>query len=112
MTQLPRPGDPVRNMIKQTAERIRFYRRRLGLRQIDVAKRAGMSTDSLSSLEAGVTSLTMRSLVRVAFGLGIEPYRLLMPPGPDEHAPRYGRGFQPRARKGQMRVERKDSLPE
>ena len=57
--------------------RIRQARKERGLKQHELAERAGISTDMVSLLERGERGLTVPTMYALAGALGIEPDRLL-----------------------------------
>jgi len=67
-------------------QRIRFHRRRLGLKQRDVAARAGINQGFLSELERGRRNPSPATLRALAEAMGL-PLALLTPEGPEHDSP-------------------------
>jgi transcriptional regulator with XRE-family HTH domain len=63
-------------MLGVVAQRVRAERMRLGMLQIDLAKKAGVNASTIYSLEAA-TNPTLLTLIRVAEALGVPVSRLL-----------------------------------
>jgi transcriptional regulator with XRE-family HTH domain len=57
--------------IKDIGRRIAEVRRERGLTQEELAERLGLQSNNLQRIELGMQNLTIRSLVRVANGLGV-----------------------------------------
>lgn len=63
--------DPI---AKSLAERVRFTRTRLGMTQVELAKRAGISQPTLSSIERGGTArLQDSTILGLASALEVNP---------------------------------------
>jgi len=60
---------------------VRAARRKAGLSQVELAKRAGTSQPSIARLERGLVSPTVISLDRIARALGTELVIDFEPPG-------------------------------
>ncbi len=67
---------PTHEMLGVVAQRVRAERMRLGMLQIDLAKKAGVNASTIYSLEAA-TNPTLLTLIRVAEALGVPVSRLL-----------------------------------
>lgn len=85
------PDDAVRQIGRRIAE----LRRRVGLTQGDLAKKLRVTIPWISRVERVGENLTVRSLVRIAAAIGVEPRRLWEVP---RHAPKIQRG-RPKARR-------------
>lgn len=59
-------------MNKSIGERVRTRREQLGLKQRDLAKKAGIGESTLSRIETGKREPQMRSLVALAKALGVK----------------------------------------
>jgi len=59
-------------------KRIRALRRKRGLSQQQLAEISGLSQSSISYIEAGDRSPTLRTIEKIATGLGIESSELLV----------------------------------
>jgi transcriptional regulator with XRE-family HTH domain len=66
--------------IKDIGRRIAEIRRERGLTQEETAERLGLQTNNLQRIELGMQNLTVRSLVRLANGLGVGLAALCEPP--------------------------------
>jgi transcriptional regulator with XRE-family HTH domain len=62
---------------KRVAKNVLAYRKKLALSQEALAERADMHWTFISGVERGKYNLSLESLVRIAKGLGREPYELL-----------------------------------
>jgi transcriptional regulator with XRE-family HTH domain len=71
--------------MNELGERLRNFRERAGLSQKELARRAGVTQQAISSWEAGTrTDIGGRNLIKTAEALGVEPNTLLTGPLPDE----------------------------
>lgn len=59
------------------AERVKMHRTLLGIRQIDLSKRAGLSKDTVAAIEQRRKSVTLYTLAGLSGALGITPSLLL-----------------------------------
>lgn len=59
------------------AERVRYYRREMGLSSADLATRAGLSRPMISKIESAATSSSLTTLQRLAEGLKVPITALL-----------------------------------
>jgi transcriptional regulator with XRE-family HTH domain len=67
----------ARDICVATGERIRKLRRAKGWRQIDLAEQSGVHEVHISDLERGTREAGLRTLSKIAVGLGISPSELL-----------------------------------
>ena len=67
---------------------IRRIRAARELSQEELAELIGNHRTYVGSVERGERNLSLRSLERLAAGLGVDPVALLAPPAPGEPAPR------------------------
>ncbi len=72
--------DPARVLAWAVALRVREARERYGLRQEDLAKKAGIARPNIARLEKGVHIPTLTTLRKVAQALNIDINILMMPP--------------------------------
>jgi transcriptional regulator with XRE-family HTH domain len=73
-------------------EHIRDLRWDAHLKQVELARRAGIAQNTLSQIELGNTVPSVRTLEKIAHGLGVEASDLLeRPPVPLAEAPEAGR---------------------
>jgi transcriptional regulator with XRE-family HTH domain len=72
-----REGDRI---LRDLGRRVAELRNALGLNQREFAELVGISVPYLQRIESGRQNLTMRSLARLAWGLGVPALRLLEPP--------------------------------
>jgi transcriptional regulator with XRE-family HTH domain len=63
---------------EQLGPRIRELRQRLGLRIIDLARKARLSMAQLSRIERGMQKLRSENVLRIARALGTSPAELLL----------------------------------
>ena len=87
--------DPDR-ATKDVGRRIAELRRERGLTQERFAERLGIAANALQRIELGMQNLTIRSLVRLANGLGVPLASLFEAPAPGSRAVRPGRPRSPR----------------
>jgi transcriptional regulator with XRE-family HTH domain len=66
---------------KQLGQRIREVRVQAKMRQEDVAHEAGLDVKRYQKLEYGTVNATLRTLQRVATGLGTDFWTLMRKPG-------------------------------
>ncbi len=59
------------------AERVKFFRDKLGLTQKDAAASGGLNVRNWQKIEAGQHGVTLRTLVGLSLALGVEPADLL-----------------------------------
>jgi transcriptional regulator with XRE-family HTH domain len=71
--------DPDR-ALRDVGRRIAELRRERGWTQERFAERLGLQTNNLQRIELGMQNLTVRSLVRLANGLGVGLGDLCVPP--------------------------------
>jgi transcriptional regulator with XRE-family HTH domain len=65
-------GDSHRELTTaEIGETVRKYRIKRGMRQGDLAEKAGLSTSFISQFERGITDASIGSLTRICFALGI-----------------------------------------
>lgn len=70
------PGDPVYRFV---GNRLKHYRRAKGLRQAELAKEAGVSTQQYQKYEDASSRCSLANLIKLAAYLNI-PLGLLLPP--------------------------------
>lgn len=67
-------------VLRALVQNIRWRRRQLGITQIELAQRMGLSSEtSLTGLELGRHSPSLRTLTRIAIALETDPGSLLTP---------------------------------
>lgn len=59
------------------ARQVRLHRRRLSLRQADLATRAGCAQSSISRIERGELLPSLPQVIALAVALGVKPWVLL-----------------------------------
>lgn len=64
---------PPQSLAEHFGERLRFHRRRVGLSQEGLARSCALSLDTVHRIENGKRSPTLRTVVRLADTLGIDP---------------------------------------
>jgi transcriptional regulator with XRE-family HTH domain len=62
--------------LKRVGSKIRHYRQKLGLSQVDASARVDIPTRRYQDIEAGKANLTLRTLHRIAKLFGREPTSL------------------------------------
>lgn len=72
-------GRSTRRVKAQTelGERVRVRRLELGLSQMELAEKIGLHFTFVSSVERGERNLSLRSLLRLADGLSVNPAALV-----------------------------------
>ncbi|MFB6371671.1 MAG: helix-turn-helix domain-containing protein, partial [Bradymonadaceae bacterium] len=63
--------DSPKEIKTRIGERVRTLRKEVGLRQQDVAHRAGLSTETVSRIERGVQGVTFPNIARIADALDV-----------------------------------------
>jgi len=63
---------------KLVGENIRYFRRKLGLSQKDLAFMADLTNDFISRVERGVDNISIDSIFRIGEVLKIDPYLLFV----------------------------------
>jgi transcriptional regulator with XRE-family HTH domain len=66
-----------RSSAVKVGERIAARRKKLGLTQMELAERVGMSFTTISDYENGKRNIALETLVRVAEGLEMDPSTLV-----------------------------------
>ncbi len=61
--------------------RVAQLRNAKGWKQNDLGRRCGIGQKRVSDVERGVTTAQLDTVARLAKGLGVEPYELLLPGG-------------------------------
>lgn len=72
------PKEDAERVTKDVGRRVAELRRAAGLTQEEFAEKIGMDSTNLQRIELGGQNLTIRSLVRLASGLGVrtaEPFQ-------------------------------------
>jgi DNA-binding XRE family transcriptional regulator len=70
------PNEVVGLTIKQDMSLLRAWREYLGLTQVEVATKAGISQASLSEMESGKSKLRKATRIKLAAAMGIEQSQL------------------------------------
>jgi transcriptional regulator with XRE-family HTH domain len=66
------------NVHKKFGGRVRHLRRLLNITQEELAARSGLDAKSVGCIERGERNITLRNITRLAQGLQVEPYELLL----------------------------------
>ncbi|HEY8544302.1 MAG TPA: XRE family transcriptional regulator [Acidimicrobiales bacterium] len=80
------------SVVSLVADNVRRLRSRAGLSLRELATRAGVSTSTLSNLEAGVGNPGVETLVNIAGALGVPFSELVLPHEPDVQVQRADEG--------------------
>jgi transcriptional regulator with XRE-family HTH domain len=67
------------NILVSLGKRIQVVRERLGLTQEQLEEKTGVNTKYISAIERGQKNTTIKTLEKIAKGLNIELYELLLP---------------------------------
>ena len=73
--------DDADQVIRDVGLRVAELRQRLGVSQRTFAAKVGLTSGNYSQIESGKQNLTLRTMVRIAKGLGVTVTDLLQPPG-------------------------------
>ena len=74
------PSPDVDQVLMLVARRIAELREAHGLTQEEVAAKMGTAVKNYQRIESGGQNLTVRTLVRIAFAIGVPPASLWDPP--------------------------------
>lgn len=85
-------GNPAASVVSLVADNVRRLRARAGLSLRELATRAGVSTSTLSNLEASLGNPGVETLVNIAGALGVPFSELVLPHEPDVQVQRAGEG--------------------
>lgn len=66
------------NILKEFGDRVRLFREKKGWTLEDLAVESGLHPSSISQVERGERNLTLKNLSRLADGLDVDPYQLLL----------------------------------
>jgi len=86
-------GHPAASVVSLVADNVRRLRARAGLSLRELATRAGVSTSTLSNLEAGLGNPGVETLVNIAGALGVPFSEMVLPHEPDVQVQRAGEGI-------------------
>lgn len=67
----------IKRIPKSLGERVRFYRERRNLYQVELADITGVSTGYIGSIEQGVRSPSLKLLKKLARALKVPPKELI-----------------------------------
>lgn len=67
-------------LLKAIGRKIQFIREKRGLTQEQMEERTGVNTKYISAIERGQKNVTVRTLEKIAKGLGVELYELFLLP--------------------------------
>ena len=67
-------------LLKSIGKRIQFIREKRGFTQEQLEERTGVNTKYISAIERGQKNATVKTLQKIAKGLGIELYELFLLP--------------------------------
>lgn len=67
----------MKSLLVVFAENVKFYRRKLGISQEELADRAQIHRTNISAIERGERNVTIKNIEKLAHALGIEPKQLL-----------------------------------
>jgi transcriptional regulator with XRE-family HTH domain len=68
------------DILKAVGARVQAMRKARGLTQEDLEERSGVNAKYIGALERGQKNATVRTIERIATGLGVEPFELLVLP--------------------------------
>lgn len=66
------------DILTEFGERVRLFRKKKGWTLEDLAVESGLHPSSISQVERGERNLTLKNLSRLASGLDVDPYQLLL----------------------------------
>ena len=64
------------NIVIQFGKKVRFYRERKGISQVELAFETGLHRTYISDVERGKRSISLKNIEKIAESLGIEIYEL------------------------------------
>ncbi len=67
-----------RDILNEFGERVRLFRKKKNWTLEDLAGKSGLHPSSISQVERGERNLTLKNLSRLADGLDVDPYQLLL----------------------------------
>lgn len=67
-----------RDILTEFGDRVRLFRKKKGWTLEDLAMESGLHPSSISQVERGERNLTLKNLSRLANGLDVDPYQLLL----------------------------------
>jgi transcriptional regulator with XRE-family HTH domain len=67
------------DLLQQMGRNLRFHRDKLGLSQLALSLKIGMSHNSINDIEHGKRWVSAKSITKLCAALEIEPYQLLLP---------------------------------
>lgn len=76
--------DYLKDFLKEVGSKVKLRRDEMRWDQAELARRAGTSPTTLSSIELGKTSTNLAMIVSLAGALKCEPWELLKPDGAEE----------------------------
>ncbi len=68
------------DILSAIGSKIQVMRERKGLTQDQLSERAGINAKYISAIERGQKNLTVLTLEKIAKGLEVEPFELILPP--------------------------------
>lgn len=71
-----RPSD-TNDILQRFGEKVRSYRKNLGISQERLAEISGLHRTYIGSIERGEQNISLKNIVKVAHALGISPAALL-----------------------------------
>jgi len=66
------------DILKELGDRVRLFRKKKDWTLEDLALESGLHPSSISQVERGERNLTLKNLSRLAEGLEVDPYQLLL----------------------------------
>ena len=66
----------AREYVKEFGQRVKFFRKRLGLSQRELAEKSHISVNTIAQLERGIKNPTLGTIMTVCSALGITPTEL------------------------------------
>lgn len=67
------------NILVSLGKRIQFVREKQGLTQEQLEEKTGVNTKYISAIERGQKNITVKTLAKIASGLQIEMFEILLP---------------------------------
>lgn len=68
----------IDSALARFGQQVRLLRKGRGVTQLDIYERTGLTSGAISRIENGHRDLTVRSILKMALGLGVQPSELSM----------------------------------
>jgi len=72
-------GNKIENAYKIVSKNVKHYRSQSGFSQAELAEKCNLSSNCISEIEYSKTYPNLKTVIKIAFALGVEPYQLFLP---------------------------------